>query len=139
MDRERAQRQRRSCARQRPHLKKVLRETFNRDPPSSAIRRSSAVYRHVAGAAGDGDLVPLRGAVVVRALQFHLAPYRTEALVVEGQVGGTADDADPRGNALGSVDDDVAGAPEDANGDETRNSGKRQLDLAGAAGDFERA
>ena len=54
--------------------KNFLSEILNRDPPSSAIRRSSVAYRHVAGAARDGDLVPIRGIGVVGAI--HSEPSK---------------------------------------------------------------
>jgi hypothetical protein len=50
-----------------------VREIFDRDS-SLAIRRSSSNHRYVAGAARDGDLVPVRGAGVVGTFQGRLAP-----------------------------------------------------------------
>ena len=78
------QRQRQAGAGHRaPSSKNFLREILNRDPPSLAIRRSSVAYRHVAGAVRDGDLVPIRGISVVRAIQLRLTADGAEVLIVE--------------------------------------------------------
>src|SRR3712207_2193935 len=84
------------------------------------IRCSCGEHRHVVGAAGDDDFVPVRGAGVVGALQDRLAAAGAEALAVEHQFARPTPYVEARGDASRTANAEIVCPSFDAYGDGAR-------------------
>ncbi len=76
--------------------------------------RSLGSHGQVVGTALDLDLIAVDRGRVIAALQLRLTTDGTEVLLVERQFRGATADANPRGDALGAEDGDIAGSSTDA-------------------------
>src|SRR5215212_6712788 len=103
------------------------------------IKICSFVDAQVVGAARDGYVVAVGGAVVVPAPQVQRTAGGADVLVVELQVRGAAFHAEPRGNACGAADGYVAGTAENDHGHGARGGGERHLQAADATMKAERS
>src|SRR5215211_6639340 len=91
------------------------------------------VDAQVVRSARDGDVVAVCGPLVVPALQVQLSARGANAPVVELQFGGAPAYAEPRGDPVRSLNDDVADAAEDDHAHGARGCGKDHLQAAGTS------
>src|SRR5215211_1738800 len=99
----------------------------------SFLPYSLFVDAQVVCSARDGDVVAVCGPLVVPALQVQLSARGANAPVVELQFGGAPAYAEPRGDPVRSLNDDVADAAEDDHDHGARGCGKDHLQAAGTS------